>query len=50
MKKIILLITAFLLFAFPIFAQFDNIQKDEVNLENIYGQEESLLLKSPVNI
>jgi len=41
MKKIILLITAFLLFAFPIFAQFDNIQKDEVNLENIYGQEES---------
>ncbi len=35
MKKILLLITAFLFFVFPVFAQIDDIQKDEVNLNGI---------------
>lgn len=35
MKKIFLLIIAFLFFVFPIFAQIEDIQKDEVNLNEI---------------
>ncbi len=41
MKKILLFITAFLFFVFPIFAQFDDIQKDEVRVDQFVNNETS---------
>jgi uncharacterized membrane protein len=41
MKKILLFITAFLFFIFPVFAQFDDIQKDEVRVDQFVDNESS---------
>lgn len=41
MKKILLFITAFLFFVFPVSAQFDDIQKDEVKVDQFVNDETS---------